>query len=303
MARLPWAFAGADCFCARGVVSTVTANLPDKPAPAGPKPERDPEGRMTFTAHLGELRVRMIRSIIAITVGVVICYIFSNEIIEALMDPITGLSAPPATDGSTSSPVTSSMAGQAVSLSPFEPFLVKMRISGYFGTALALPIIVYQICAFVFPGLTQTEKRVIRFMLVGGFFLAIAGISVAYFLILPAALQAMAHMAPSLVTQMLQLSATVSTIMKVLLGFALAFQMPMVVLALVYIGILTPAMLKAYRRVAIVGIFVAAAVFTPPDPISMLLMAIPMLALYEFSILISYLVIRQKVKAAATAGT
>lgn len=283
----------------------MTANLPDKPA-SPQEPPKDPEGRMTFTAHLGELRTRMIRSIIAITIGCVICYTFSNAILDALMAPLSPPPAAPAqvqgTDGTTTAPQPAVTQGETISLSPFEPFLVRMRISGYFGTILALPIIVYQICAFIFPGLTLTERRVVRFLLIGGFILAIAGICMAYFLILPAVLKAMMHMIPASVTQMLRLSESISTVLKVLLGFALAFQMPMIVLALVYIGILTPAILKTYRRVAIVLIFVAAAVFTPPDPVSMLLMGIPMIALYEISILVSHLVVRQKAKAAAVAG-
>lgn len=289
----------------------MTANLPDKPAPpAGPK--RDPEGRMTFTAHLGELRIRMIRSIFAIAVGFVICYIFSNQIIWALSIPLEGLehltAVPAANTPGTAAPATpppapAVMPGGMISLTPFEAFFVKMRISGYFGLVLALPIVVYQICAFVFPGLTVTERRVVNFMLVGGFGLAVAGVSVAYFLILPAVLEAVVHWTPPGVTIMLRMSDTLAVVVKALLAFGLAFQMPMVVLVLVYLGLLTPAALKTYRKIAIVGIFVAAAVFTPPDPLSMLLMAIPMLALYEISILISYLVVRQKAKSADATGT
>ncbi len=291
----------------------ATANLPQKSAQS-PTPERDPEGRMTFTAHLGELRTRMIRSLIAVAVGFVICYIFSNQIIAALSTPLEGLShlsvSPPAEGASetsqgeaapaTQAPATHSpvLPGGMVSLTPFEAFFVKMRISGYFGLVLAAPIVVYQICAFVFPGLTLTERRVVRFMLIGGFSLAVVGVSVAYFLILPAVLEAVVHWTPPGVNIMLRLSDTLAVVVKALLAFGLAFQMPMVVLVLVYLGLLTPAALKQHRKFAIIGIFVVAAVFTPPDPVSMLLMAFPMLGLYEISILISYLVVRQKSKAA-----
>lgn len=287
----------------------ATANLPDKPVQA-PKPDRDPEGRMTFTAHLGELRTRMIRSLIAVGVGFVVCYIFSNQIIGALSEPLQGLShlssAPPAADGASESEATPThgpvLPGGMVSLTPFEAFFVKMRISGYFGLAMAAPIVVYQICAFVFPGLTLTEKRVVRFMLIGGFSLALVGVGVAYFLILPAVLEAVVHWTPPGVNIMLRLSDTLAVVVKALLAFGLAFQMPMIVLVLVYLGLLTPASLKQHRKFAIIGIFVAAAVFTPPDPISMLLMAFPMLGLYEISILVSYLVVRQKSKSSSAAG-
>ncbi len=248
---------------------------------------------MTFTAHLGELRKRMIRSIAAILIGVIICVPLSETIFQALKRPLSPLQpvAVPEAPGVAPLPV------DWMVTSPFEGFVVQLKISVYAGFLLALPVIVFEICAFVFPGLKATEKRVVKMALAGGSVLAIAGVSVAYFAILSTAMPGILKYVPEGVKVNLKISETLSVILKVMLAFGMAFQMPMIVLVLVYVGILTPAALKAYRKIAIVGIFIFAAVVTPPDPISLFVMALPLLLLYEFSILVSHLVVRQKAKA------
>lgn len=262
---------------------------------------------MTFTAHLGELRTRMIRSIAALTIGFFVCYYFSENIIDGLSMPLRGLAHSIPSSVDTANPAV----GQSVKdyggvswvvLTPFEPVLVKLKISAYAGLVMALPFIVYQICAFVFPGLTATEKRIVRTMLFSGFALALAGVSVAYFLIFPPVLTSIIQYAPAWVRVTLRLNDTLSVILKGIMAFGVAFQMPMVIVVLVYLGILSPATLKAYRKVAIVIIFVLAAILTPPDPISQTLMALPLIGLYEVSIWVSYAVVRRNAKAAAAAG-
>jgi sec-independent protein translocase protein TatC len=267
------------------------------------KPAPDVEGRMTFTAHLGELRMRMIRSFIAAFVGLVVCYFFSNGIIEFLSQPLRGLpTAVPA--GGTPDPGQAVHESGGVSwtvLSPMEPFIVKLKIAAYGGIFVALPYILYQICAFIFPGLTLTERRAVRFMLFGSSILAVCGSALAYWLIFPYVLPMIISLVPAFVHVQLRLNETLSIILKGIAGFGLAFQMPMVILVLVFLGILTPATLQAYRKIAIVIIFVVAAILTPPDPVSMMLMAIPLLGLYELSVWISYAIVRRRAKAAAAA--
>jgi sec-independent protein translocase protein TatC len=261
------------------------------------------EARMTFTAHLGELRMRMIRSCIAASVGLIVCYAFSNTIIEFLSQPLRGLSDEPVQ-------VTEPVAGQGVRefggvtwtvLSPMEPFVVKLKIAAYGGLFIAFPVILYQLCAFVFPGLTSTERRAVKFMLFGCTILAVGGSSMAYWLIFPQVLPFLVKLAPGFVNVQLRLNETLSIILKGIAGFGVAFQMPMVIIVLVYLGILTPATLKAYRKVSIVAIFVVAAIMTPPDPISQLMMALPLLVLYEISLWASYAIVRRREKAAAAA--
>jgi len=284
----------------------VTANLPEKSTEA-PKASPDPEGRMTFTAHLGELRNRMIRSIAAVFIGFVICVPLSESIFQALKRPLTPLHkvvAPVVGEV----PVVGQSPGAAelpvdwMVTTPFEGFMVQLKIAAYAGILLALPVIVFEICAFIFPGLTATEKRVVKLVLAGGSVLAIVGVSVAYFAILRAAMPGILAYVPEGVKVSLKISETLSVILQVMLAFGMAFQMPMVVLVLVYVGLLTPAMLKANRKFAIIGIVIFSAVLTPPDVFSMIAMAVPLYLLYEFSILVSYMVVRRKLKSAAAAG-
>lgn len=250
---------------------------------------------MTFIGHLGELRTRLVRSTIAVFVAIIVSYVFSNTLIEIISQPLSplqpiGVDSLPA-DGDSE---TVDMGIQWTVLNPLEPILVKLKISAYAGLLFALPYLIYQVCGFIFPGLTAKERRAANILLGGCSVLAISGVAIAYWGVLPIVLKYVVEFAPDFVRIQLRLNETLSLILKALFGFAIAFQFPMVVLVLVYLGLLTPAMLKAYRKVAVVGMFVFSALLTPPDPLSMLMLAVPLVLLYELSILLSYLVIRRK---------
>lgn len=268
------------------------------------KDERD-SSRMTFTAHLGELRTRMLHSIALLFVLFFVCWGFSNYIIEAIASPLILLPDAPVTDAEpgaadTEAPEEGTRKIEWVTLTPLETMLVRLRFSAYGALVIAFPFIVYQICGFIFPGLKPNEKRVVQILLYGCGALALAGAAVAFFGVIPTVMPYLLKFTPDFVVPQLRLGETLSLIMKVILGFTLAFQFPMIVLVLVYMGLLTPQNLKDYRRVAIVGMFVAAALLTPPDPVSLLIMAMPLLLLYEFSIWLSYLVVRRKENAQAS---
>lgn len=254
------------------------------------------DGRMTFTAHLAELRYRLVFCLISLAIGFIVCYIFSNGIIEVLSWPLTplqALSSPPV-------PGEKQIDDYAIRwtvLNPLEPVIVKMKLAAYAAIVLSLPIILYQLCAFVFPGLTEKEKRAVRILIAGCTVLAGVGVAVAYWAIFPLILPYLVQLAPEYVQIQLRLNETMSFVVKGLIGFGIAFQFPMIVMILVYMELLTPQTLKQYRRMAIVVMFVVAALLTPPDPLSMVLMAGPLVILYEVSIWVSYLVIRRKRRA------
>lgn len=252
---------------------------------------------MTFTEHLGELRVRIIRAGIGVVVGIVICYIFSNTLFHWVARPLQKVIETHGGTAKAPAPVW-------MVLTPLEAFWVKMRLAGYGGLALAFPYILVQICGFIFPGLTPRERRAATLLIVGGGCFAILGVCVAYFLLLPVALPALSAFLPEGVVQNFAMGTTVNIILMALGGFAVAFQFPMLAWTLVYLGLLTPETLKRYRRMAIVGQACLAAFLTPPDPISMIIMLIPLTLLYEISIWVSYLIIRQRPEADAssTAG-
>ena len=270
----------------------------------------DDEKRMSFTEHLGELRTRMIRACFALGIAVVLCYAASDYIFNMLSWPLRPLSenevitfevvespengsetivAQPQAESKSKSETI-----EWTVLNPLEYILTKIRIAGYGGILVALPYILWQLCAFVFPGLHEKERKVVQILIGGCSTLAIVGVCVAYFGVFPLVLPYLLEWIPEYVNVQLRLNETLSIIIKGLVGFAVAFQFPIAVLILVYMGLLTPQTLKQYRKVALVGMALMAAVLTPPDPFSLMVMLVPLALLYESSIWASYLVLRRQ---------
>ncbi len=286
------------------------------------------EMRMTFTEHLGELRDRLIRSMIALAVSAVLCFAFSDPLLNIIVQPLKPMLALAAASGTVAATPAAKAAGPvgeapaAVAegdkaaalpaarktllgtsearpfnwtvLNPFEPIKVKLKIASYGGLVFAFPFILWQLCAFIFPGLKASERKLVKTLLFGCAGLGVLGVSVAYFGIFPLVLPYLLEWTPQWVTIQLRLDETLTIIVKCLAGFAIAFQFPMVVLVLVYLDLLTPQTLRTHRKVVIVCLSVAAAFLTPPDPLSMMIMLIPLLLLYEASIWMSYFVVYRK---------
>jgi sec-independent protein translocase protein TatC len=253
---------------------------PPDPDPESPEEETD-EKRMTFTEHLGELRIRIIRAGIALAITVLLTYVFSEFILKILTVPLNEINLH--------------------LFSPFEKIFLKIKIAGYGGLLITLPYILWQLCAFVFPGLRPIERNAIKILLFGCSILAVIGVLLAYFFVLPFVLTFLAGNLMENMVSTLNASKTLGNIIQILAGFAIAFQFPMVVLILVQLDFLTPETLKKYRKVSVVGMAVVAAMLTPPDPVTMTIMLLPLIFLYEGSILISYLVVRRKKRAAKDA--
>jgi sec-independent protein translocase protein TatC len=264
---------------------------------------KDEELRMSFTEHLGELRDRIIYSGIAVLVSFFICYAASDYLFYVIarpLDPLaqselikwitdaTGMGAAPAADGKPAP------TAEWITLNPLEGFMVKFKLGVYFGLLTSLPFILYQVCAFIFPGLKPSERKLLQLLVAGCSVLGTAGVVVAYFGVFPLVLPYLLEWTPEGVTVQLRMSETINIILLGMVGFAVAFQFPMAVLALVYVGVLTPEMLRKQRRLAIVGLAVAAAVLTPPDPISMIIMLVPLVLLYEFSIVVGSFIARKR---------
>ena len=283
---------------------------------------------MTFTEHLGELRTRLIRSCAAILIGFILCYIVREQIFQLVAYPLSPLTKQGliVNDTVSNTPAESGAAdpaeGQQVknpnplqppaekpapaapwtTFNPMEGFLVQLKLALYAGFVLALPIVVYQLCAFIFPGLTPAERKVARFLLVGSTFFVIFGVGTAYFAVFPMVMPYVSSFVPEGVTVQFRMSETVSLILKGMLGFAIAFQFPMIVMILVYLDLLSPSTLRKYRRIAIVVMAVASAAFTPPDPFSMIAMLVPLVVLYEISIWASVIISRKRRQAEEAAG-
>jgi len=265
------------------------------------------ENRMSISAHLVELRSRLIVCLIAMFLGMIVAYVFFPDvfypIIRAPLDAIKGEAAgnpfvlkTPLIDLLTKYAPPSPQKegyGAAAQLhyqSLTTPFRARLKVSLVIGIILALPVIAYEIWAFVLAGLYERERRFVRVYGPASFLLFVTGAALAYFVVLPVGIVFLLRQGDALVlTPVLMVNDFLPLVLWLLLGFGLIFQMPIVLLFLTKIGVVEPRTLAKSRRVAIVAAFLVAAVLTPPDPFTQIAMAIPLVALYEFSLLLSRL--------------
>jgi sec-independent protein translocase protein TatC len=232
------------------------------------------EKKLPLTAHLQELRKRLILSFIAVGAGFVFCYAFAESIFDILAAPLIKMM--PA-------------GGSLIFVSVAEAFFTYMKVAFIAGLILTSPFVLYQIWAFVAPGLYRHEKRyVVPFVLAGSFFFAL-GILFGYFVALPVGFRFLLGYATDFIKPMPSMKEYLSFSIKFLLAFGLVFEFPVVLVLLARIGVVDAKTLARQRKYAILLIFIFAAVMTPPDLISQVLMALPLVGLYELSILLSKL--------------
>ena len=230
------------------------------------------EKKLPLTAHLQELRKRLILSFIAVGVGFVLCYALADSLFNILAIPL--LKVMPT-------------GGTLIFTSVAEAFFTYMKVAFIAGLILTSPFILYQIWAFVAPGLYQKEKKyVIPFVLLGSFFFAL-GIFFGYFVAIPIGFKFLLGYATDFIKPMPSMKEYLSFSIKFLLAFGLVFEFPVVLLLLARIGVVDAKKLARQRKYAILLIFIFAAVMTPPDLISQVLMALPLMGLYELSIILS----------------
>lgn len=233
--------------------------------------KQNSENEMPFLEHLEELRWRIIRSLIAIIVGTILGLIFAKKTLALLIWPTTHLNPPL----------------QLQVLKVQGMFVVTLEVGFFSGLVLSIPYIFYQLWKFISPGLLEREKRYFPQLLGSVTLLFLAGICFAYFLVLPFAIKFFIGLAPPSIAANIAIDFYISFVIRILLLFGLVFELPVLSFFLSKIGILSPEMMKSYRRHAIVGIFILAAILTPPDPFTQILLAVPLIILYEISIVIS----------------
>jgi sec-independent protein translocase protein TatC len=239
------------------------------------------EGKeMSFLEHLEELRWRIIKAGIGILLGMILCWIFIDFIINAiLLRPVVDLNQH-------LSPGQQPIHLQ--NLKPFGQLFLYMQVAIIGGIILSIPNILYQLWAFIAPGLMPKERRYIKWIVFFSTFCFLFGIVFAYFVMLPAAFQFFAGFGTMDIQNNIAINEYMDFIISVLLAAGVVFELPMVSWFLSKLGILTPAFMRRYRRHSIVAIFILAAILTPgTDPVSQVLLAIPLLLLYEASILVS----------------
>ena len=234
----------------------------------------DPAGEMGFLDHLEELRWRIIKTLLAIIVGSAVSFVYIDQILEILLKPTTATSY--------------RIALQVLSVQGM--FLIKWFIAFISGFVLAMPVVGYQIWRFVTPGLKINEKRYALPVLLFACISFITGVSFGYLVLIPFSLEFFSGMGAGLVENNFSITYYFSFLTWLLLGAGLVFQLPVLSLFLSAIGVLTPPFMRHYRRHAIVTILILSSFITPPDPVSMLMMAVPLVVLYEISIGVSWMV-------------
>jgi sec-independent protein translocase protein TatC len=229
-------------------------------------------GQETFLSHLVELRSRLMRSIIAVFVVLLALFPFAKEIYAVLARPLLAVLP----NGATM--IATDVTGT---------FLVPLKVTLMAAFLLALPYVLYQAWAFVAPGLYQNEKRLAIPVIVSSCFFFLVGMAFAYFFVFPIAFGFFAGYTPSGVQMMTDIDKYLSFVLTMFLAFGLTFETPVVVIVLVRMRIVSLEKLRAARPYVIVGAFVVGAIFTPPDVISQLLLAVPLWMLYELGLLLA----------------
>jgi sec-independent protein translocase protein TatC len=238
---------------------------------------------MPFLDHLEELRWRILWSLLAIVVGAVIGFIFVYYfgVMELLVRPMRVAYDDPTFE--------------LIYLSPADPFFITLKLAVVVGVILAFPIIVYHIWSFLAPALESHEKRAIVPALYLGLVLFCAGVALAYFVALPLTMSFFQNFQAQFLREQLEVGKTLAFITKLLIGFGVIFELPVVVMILSALGLVTPEFLKSKRRHAIVLITVLASFLTPGDVITLTIMLmVPLFFLYEFSILLSRRIWKRK---------
>jgi len=228
------------------------------------EPEKLVEG--TLISHLLELRDRLIRAIVAVALAFLPCMFYSNQIFTFVATPLKD-KLPKGT--------------QLIATTVMSPFTTPFKLSLFVAVFFAMPFIIYQLWAFVAPGLYRHEKRFAVPLLISSIVLFYTGVVFAYFFVFPVMFQFFAATTPHGVAMMTDISAYLDFVLTMFLAFGAAFEVPVAVVLLVLTGVVKLEKLKENRGYVLIGIFIIAALLTPPDAVSQCIMAIPMYLLYE----------------------
>jgi sec-independent protein translocase protein TatC len=241
--------------------------------------EAEPEKEEPFISHLVELRNRLLRSLLGVLAVFLCLFPFANPIYSFLAGPLTR-HLPPG----------SSM----IAIDVASPFLIPFKLTLLLSVAIAVPWILYQMWAFIAPGLYRHERRLVFPVLISGTALFYAGMAFAYYVMFPLAFGFLMGTAPAGVAVMTDIARYLDFVMVIFLAFGIAFQVPVITIVLVILEVVTPADLAAKRSYIIVGAFVIGAFLTPPDVISQTLLAVPIWLLFELGVVLARLMLRRK---------
>ena len=242
-------------------------------------PQANPAHEESFISHLVELRDRLLRSLIAVAVVLAALAVYPGPgaIYDILAAPLTA-ALPEGT--------------KMIAIGVITPFMVPLKVTAMVAFVLALPFVLYQVWAFIAPGLYAHEKRLGIPLIISSSLLFLLGIAFCYFFVFGQVFSFINSFAPKSITPAPDIDAYLSFVMTMFLAFGIAFEVPVALVVLVKLGVVTVDKLKEWRSYFIVGAFIVAAVVTPPDVVSQLALAIPMCLLYELGILAARFVSR-----------
>ncbi len=230
-------------------------------------PEDD---KMPFTAHLEELRFRLIRAFYAVGAGFVICYFFKEQLFQVLARPL----------------ISAMGEGEKMVFTGLpEAFFTYLKVSLLAGIGLAAPVIFYQFWMFVAPGLYQKEKKVMIPIVILSTFFFVGGALFGYFIVFPWGFKFFLGFASETIQPLPSMKEYLSFAAKLLLAFGIAFELPLIITFLARLGLVSVPFLKKNRKYALLLFFVGSAILTPPDVVTQIMMAFPLMFLYELSII------------------
>ena len=222
---------------------------------------------LSFFTHCEELRNRLIKSIVAVLSAACLFYLIVDKVFAFVIKPV----------------------GRVVFTAPGEAFVARIMLAFFGGIFLALPVVLYQVWRFVAAGLKEHEAKYVRIFAPYSFVLFIMGGSFAYFVAVPVSIRFLLSFSSSVIVPMITVKNYISFVGTMLLAFGIVFELPLVLMFLTKIGIATPVFLAQKRKYAIVIILGVSALITPPDCVTQIMIAVPLIILYEAGIIASRL--------------
>ena len=232
----------------------------------------------SFISHLIELRNRLIRALIAVGLVFICLFPFASDLYAVLAHPLLAVLP---------------KGGQMIATDVTTPFFVPMKVAMMAALVVALPYVLYQIWAFVAPGLYAHEKKLIAPLVVASTVLFLCGMAFAYFLVFPIVFGFITSVAPQGVAVMTDINKYLDFVLPLFVAFGITFEVPVAVVVLVRMGFISVKKLREIRPYMIVGAFVIGAIFTPPDVVSQIMLAVPLWLLYELGILVAAMMVKK----------
>ena len=248
---------------------------------ANSEPERENLAEGTLISHLLELRTRLLRALVVVIVVSIPCMIYANDLFTFIAKPLLKVLPKGAT---------------MIATSVIGPLMTPFKLAFYIALVFSMPYVLYQVWAFIAPGLYRHEKRFALPLLISSVVLFYAGVAFAYFVVFPLMFAFFTATAPPGVQMMTDMTQYLDFVLVLFLAFGLAFEIPVAIVLLVWTGLVKLETLRRNRGYVLIAVFIQAAVIAPPDVISQTAMALPMYALYEVGIVMAKILAKNKLE-------